>query len=504
MVIAVAPVSVSAAPPGGDRDFNNDGFDDLAIGVHRESIGASEHCGAINVLYGTADFLAADNDEFLHQDRLGLSETNESGDRFGAAMAIGDFNGDGRSDLAIASPDEHIGGAVDTGIVHVLYGFAHGLRLTDVQEFSQATEGVTSEPRDDEGFGKALAAADFNNDGFDDLAIGVPSQDVDTFDEAGAVHILYGSSDGLSASDEQFWHRNSAGILGEAEDQDEFGHTLEVGDFNGDGFFDLAITALLAQVHGVDFAGAVHVLYGSSDGLTADGDQLWSQRSPGVAESPEFLDLFGLALASGDFNDDGFDDLAIGVPGETVGAIQSAGAVHILYGTEGGLSAEGADFLHQDRNGVPETAESSDRFGDALVAGNLNGDRFDDLAIGVPGEDSAAGAVHVLFGAANRLKRNGSLFINEDSQGLESVPSPNDVFGEVLAAGDFNGDGFDDLVITTLREDVSGQDEAGAVHVLYGSPSGPLPVLSQFLHQDLPGVKDRAEPSDNFGLGLAR
>ena len=71
-------------------------------------------------------------------------------------------------------------------------------------------------------------------------------------------------------------------------------------------------------------AGIVQVLYGSPGGLTASGDQVWHQDSPGIADNPETSDNFGAALATGDFNGDGFDDLVVGVPEEDIGAIEDA------------------------------------------------------------------------------------------------------------------------------------------------------------------------------------
>jgi hypothetical protein len=100
-------------------------------------------------------------------------------------------------------------------------------------------------------------------------------------------------------------------------------------DFNGDGYADLAISAVLEDIDAIVDAGAVHVLYGSATGLTATGNQFWHQDSPGIAEGAEEGDRFGDALAAGDFNGDGFADLAIGVPQERIGALE-AGVVHVL------------------------------------------------------------------------------------------------------------------------------------------------------------------------------
>jgi FG-GAP repeat len=229
---------------------------------------------------------------------------------------------------------------------------------------------------------------DFNGDGFDDLAIGVPGEDVDTgggtVSDAGAVNVIYGSSNGLSATSplpDQFWTQESTNVNDLAEEGDIFGNALSSGDFNGDGFDDLAIGVPLEDVvtetRGTQFnAGAVNVLYGSSSGLSATSpipDQFWTQDTSNVQDLAEGDDFFGTVLSSGDFNGDGSDDLAIGVPFEDVdtggGTIFNAGAVNVIYGSSSGLSATSPrsdQFWTQDISNVQDLAEEGDLFGSAL------------------------------------------------------------------------------------------------------------------------------------------
>ena len=164
-------------------------------------------------------------------------------------------------------------------------------------------------------------------------------------------------------------------------------------DFNGDGFDDLAIGVPGEGVGGATLAGAVNILYGGTGGL-AGTNQLLTQGNP------EPIDLFGFAVAKGDFNADGFTDLAVGAPSEDVGAAGLAGAVNVFYGSAAGLPATSQVRLQ----GNPE---NSDRFGSALDAGLFNDDDVLDLAVGAPGEtvggQLSAGAVSVFYGSAAGL-----------------------------------------------------------------------------------------------------
>ena len=152
-------------------------------------------------------------------------------------------------------------------------------------------------------------------------------------------------------------------------------------DFNGDGHADLAVGAPEEDLgaHGeIDDAGAVQVLYGSVSGLSANlpDDQLWTQDGlwtpngsvQDIKGGPETGDRFGAALATGDFNGDGYCDLAIGIPGEDISGVIDGGAVQVLYGSANGLSATNNQLWTQDSDGVKFVAQSGDHFGNSLGA----------------------------------------------------------------------------------------------------------------------------------------
>ncbi len=268
--------------------------------------------------------------------------------------------------------------------------------------WSQGSEGITGTPEAGDLFGYSLAAADFNGDGFTDLAIGVPFEDQAATND-GAVNVIYGAPGGLSAAGNEVWSQGGEGVAGTAEAGDQFGYSLAAGNFGNGPQADLAIGVPFEDQAATN-DGAVNVIYGAATGgLGVAGNEVWSQGGEGVAGTPEAGDQFGYSLAAGNFGNGGLADLAIGVPFEDQAATND-GAVNVIYGAAtGGLGVAGNEVWSQGGEGVAGTPEAGDLFGYSLAAGNFGNDVPADLAIGVPFEDQAAtndGAVNVIYGAA--------------------------------------------------------------------------------------------------------
>ena len=482
---AVASGSAAAQAPAGrlQADFDNDGADDLAVGAPGEDVGSVDLAGAVNVLYGSASGITGAGSQLFTQ----VAGNVEDGDFFGNALASGDFDNDGFADLAAGAFGEDVGSIEDAGAVSVLYGSASGLTTSGGQLFTQPVSAVEA---GDE-FGFALTAGDFDGDGADDLAVGAPTEDVGSTFRAGAVSVLYGSAGGLTRTGAQTFTQPVSAV----EAQDVFGGALASGDFDNDTFADLAAGAPTENVGSIVDAGAVSVLYGSASGVTSSGAQTFTQPVSAV----EFADEFGAALASGDFDNDTFADLAVGAPTESVGSTAGAGAVSVLYGSAGGVTPTGAQTLTQPVSAV----EVNDLFGQTLASGDFNNDSLDDLAAGAPFEDVGsipeAGAVSALYGAPGRLSTAGAQTFTQVGGAVES----GDVFGDALATGDFDADGFADLAAGAPSEDVGSALSAGAVSVLYGSAGRLSSSGGQLFTQNSAGVPSVAEVVDSFGAALA-
>jgi hypothetical protein len=461
-------------------DFNGDGKADLAIGAPNQEFNGRAS-GGVTILYGSADGLTSTGSQVWHQG-TGTGTTGvgvpEAGDEFGVALAAGNFNGDQYADLAIGAPSDDVD-ARNAGSVTILHGSAHGL-TSPGQLWNQGT-GIGDMPEPNDNFGSTLTTGYFNDDEYADLAIGVYGENIGMTVDAGVVHVIYGSSEGLTGAGNQLLYQELVGVAENVEDGDRFGAALVTGDFDHDEHDDLAIGVPGEDLDKPKDAGLVHVLYGSDGGLWPNGSsidppvapQIWQQDSPGIEGVGQASDEFGRALAVGDFDHDGVDDLAVGAPGESVSFMDAAGAVHAIYGSaDVGLTEAGNQVWHQNSSGVRGEVDAGDNFGETLAVGDFDGDACDDLAIGSPGENLGsivdAGMVHVLYGTGSGLSSTGDQWWHRNASGIEGAAASFDLFGSSLSIGDFDGNGAADLAIGVPPDDVGATDEPGLVNVIYG------------------------------------
>ncbi|MDF5758270.1 FG-GAP and VCBS repeat-containing protein [Spongiactinospora sp. TRM90649] len=380
--------------PSSPSDFDGDGRAELAVAAPYASAHGRARAGSVRVLYG----------ERAAEDLTQPPGEAELGDAFGSALATGDFDGDSCADLAVGASEEFAGkrvpGADGEGVVRIYHGSPDGLRPgaeIDVTDFG-GTRGAGR-------FGAALAAADLDGDGDDELVIGAPGQGV-----GGAVGIY-----GMKGREPYLFTQRTRWVGQRALPTDQFGAAVAAGDFDGDGRAEVAVGAPGDTVL-KDGQGSVTIVDPRRRRATT-----LTQSTPGITGAAEKWDGFGAALAAADFNADGRDDLAIGVPGEGLTGNQRAmdygdGTVHTIYGSAGGLRPATTESWSQ--NTLDGKPRYFDRFGAALAAADLDGDGDAELAIGVPGEN----AVQVIAGTrSGGLTKAGDVLIKGGGGGFGSA-----------------------------------------------------------------------------------
>jgi hypothetical protein len=417
----------------GAGDVDGDGLDDLVVGGPHDVVGFIDAGAVWRLELGDiTTSLRVTTAQRLTQETPGVSGVAESGDQFGAAVAVADFDGDGYDDVVVGIPGEDVGTIFDAGAITFVRGSSTGLTASGQIYYDQNVTDVGGVAETSDRFGTALTAGDFDGDGYADLAVGTPNESWSGTAE-GAVQVMYGTSTGpgVVSPDDELWSAGSStSVAGTMQDYNACGSTLAAGDFDGDGYDDLAIGCVPYDIGSADSAGAVLVVYGSASGL--DDSELWSQDSAGVAGVAEDTDNFGDALTSGDYDGDGYDDLAIGVLES--GSFLQSGAVHVLPGSSSGLTAVGSLVLAQDTASVVlGTPADNDYFGFALASGDWNDDGLDDLAVGSPFDDDSgvtdAGVVNVFYGSASGPSTSGDRMFHQDSVGIEDGSESGDWFG---------------------------------------------------------------------------
>ena len=345
-------------------------------------------------------------------------------------------------------------------------------------------------------FGAAIASADFDGDGYLDVAIGAPGEDIGDTADAGAVFVYKGTGEGF-----QPWVTITQGWLGAvSETGDELGASLTTGDFDDDGHVDLAIGAP-GELHGVlSDTGAVFIARGGASGLSPA--QTIVQATVGDVQEAD--DRFGFALAAGDLTGDGVDDLAVGAPGERPGNSARAGRVFVLRGVAGG------NLVHWDTIGQEEpmavgdggiappplplgTPADNDQFGWSLAIGRLDPDAMADLVVGAmcDSDDVACGgAVYTFRGAASSLR------------GWRRLARPAPAFWErsgwSVAILDIDADGDRDVASGAPHATSGGAAGAGLVG-FWATAGASMPYAGTLAQSGFAA----SEVGDRFGTALA-
>ena len=412
---------------------------------------------------------------------------------FGSSVAYaGDVNGDGRVDLVIGASHADPAGRNGAGTAHVIYGrdeWAASADAADLVAFS-----VIGATRGDYLGMSVAGVGDVNGDGYDDVLIGGAGA---TASDPNESYLIYGN-DTVRTREVDVGSLNGmdglrlptpASLPGAGE------VASGVGDLDGDGSPDFALSDPFARVAGNTFAGIVHVHYGPDASFTFVGDAAYTYAGADVA---------GL----GDINGDGFDDLAISVSNGALDGIARHGVVHVIYGGEdrlsGVISASDLDGV----NGVTVRGGiGNDRVGYSIsAAGDVNGDLIDDFFLeGVGTSETGEGitTAYVVYGNRDGFGDEIDVRDLDGSNGFAITGTGNRSAVRVTGGGDFNGDGYDDVIVTDFRSYVDGE-MSGSAYVIFGRPSGHIETIDVASLDGTNGFRvDGGAPSDHLREAVA-
>jgi len=425
-------------------DVNGDGYADVIVGAP-DYDGDQTGEGAAFVYQGGSGGLAATPAWSPHP-------TDQENGHFGYSVSTaGDVNGDGYSDVIVGAPN-HDGEQPGEGAAFAYHGGPTGLATTPTW---------TVHPTNQENghFGAAVSiAGDVNSDGYADVVIGAPDYD-DVQTDEGAAFVYQGGAGGLAATPAWSAHPTDQVYA-------HFGCSVSTaGDVDGDGHGDLAIGATGYDDGHTDEGGAF-VYHGSPGGLAASSTWSTTGKQAGV--------LLGWSVSTaGDVNGDGYSDVIVGAPRYDHGQAEE-GVVFFYAGGPDGPATSPAWMGESDQEWA--------WFGYTVAtAGDVNNDGYSDIIVGTPRYDGEQenekdeGAAFVYYGSSTGLTTGSADWTTTGDQ-------ENARFGTAAStAGDVNGDGYADVIITANGYDAE-QTNEGAAFVYYGGPTGLVTTTTWIAH----------------------
>jgi Ca2+-binding RTX toxin-like protein len=407
------------------------------------------------------------------------------GDYSGSSVSnAGDVNGDGFDDLIIGARFADPNGSF-SGQSYVIFGKSDGFDSTLQLSNLNGTNGFTINginAGDSSGW-SVSNGGDVNGDGFDDLIIGARYAAPNGNSDSGQSYVIFGKSDGFDSTLQLSTLDGTNGFtINGINAGDRSGFSVSNGgDVNGDGFDDLIIGARNADANGNSNSGQSYVIFGKSDGFdstlqlsTLDGTNGFTINGINAG------DYSGWSVSNGgDVNGDGFDDLIIGARSADPNGNSNSGQSYVIFGKSDGFDSTLQLSTLDGTNGFTINGINADDFSGFSVSngGDVNGDGFDDLIIGARSADpngNLSGQSYVIFGKSDGFDSTLQLSNLDGTNGftINGINASDYSGWSVSNGGDFNGDGFDDLIIGARSAGPNGNGSSGESYVIFGKSDG--------------------------------
>jgi len=392
-------------------------------------------------------------------------------DAFPTSVMSADFNGDGFDDIVMGAYYADPNGRNAAGTVYVIFGESPATQNVEIDLSASNADIQIFGANPNDQLGKAIAVGDINGDGYDDIIVSAPYASEPGRESCGKVYVILGGL-GLLNSYDLLNEEYDSVIIGQ-NTNDYLGISLDCGDINNDNYEDIFISAPNGDYQSINNCGKVYSIFGNN---TLNGEYDLSSFQPNlIFIGNELNDNAGKFIRVGNFNNDQFDDLAIGAPNADPLGRSNAGIIYLIEGRVN--FSNSTILLSEDSDSKIFGVTSNGLVGNTLAFGDINGDNNDDLILSNVADNS--GKVGVLFGSNNlpEIFDLSTMDLNVNIIGGVS----NGILGENVYSAKVNQDNFYDIVIASPSADNMNGVDAGMVFVIYGSSD----VLDQNL-DDIP------------------